>query len=149
LKLTEEAGKYLLDTIPDINKTAKLVEEIAASSLEQRHGSTQINSSIQQLNGITQQNASASEELSSSAEELTAQSQLLLDAISFFNTGIKQSSSKITKKYDSNKPTGRFDNSIKTKSVRNNLQSVNQKPTGYKLKLTEKSSPVDSEYTNF
>ena len=84
LKITEEAGKYLQETIPDINKTAKLVEEIAASSLEQNHGSAQINNAIQQLNSITQQNASASEELSSSAEELTAQSQLLIDAISFF-----------------------------------------------------------------
>ncbi len=84
LSITEESGNLLKEIIPDINKTAKLVEEIAAASSEQRHGATQINSAIQELNGITQQNASASEELASSAEELSAQSELLLDAISFF-----------------------------------------------------------------
>ena len=84
LSITEESGKLLKMVIPDINRTAKLVEEIAAASTEQLHGTTQINSAIQQLNGVTQQNASASEELSSSAEELTAQSELLIEAISFF-----------------------------------------------------------------
>lgn len=84
LSITEESGSLLKGIVPDINRTAKLVEEIAAASTEQRHGATQINSAIQQLNGVTQQNASASEELSSSAEELTAQSELLTEAISFF-----------------------------------------------------------------
>ncbi|MDX9771440.1 MAG: methyl-accepting chemotaxis protein [Tenuifilaceae bacterium] len=84
LHLTEESGTLLKEIIPDINKTAKLIEEIAASSAEQRNGSVQINSAIQQLNNVTQQNASASEELSSSAEELNAQSEMLIEAISFF-----------------------------------------------------------------
>jgi methyl-accepting chemotaxis protein len=84
LHLTEESGALLKEIIPDINKTAKLIEEIAASSAEQRNGSAQINSAIQQLNSVTQQNASASEELSSSAEELNAQSEMLIEAISFF-----------------------------------------------------------------
>lgn len=84
LHLTEEAGTLLKEIIPDISKTAKLIEEIAASSAEQRNGSAQINSAIQQLNSVTQQNASASEELSSSAEELNAQSEMLIEAISFF-----------------------------------------------------------------
>jgi len=85
LQITEDSGRLLMEILPGIDKTAKLVEEIAASSLEQRQGSSQINSAIQQLNNITQQNASASEELASSAEELTAQSELLVQAISFFS----------------------------------------------------------------
>lgn len=86
LSITEESGALLKEILPDIDKTAKLVEEIAAASMEQRHGSGQINSAIQQLNTVTQHNASASEELAASAEELTAQSEQLLDAISFFQT---------------------------------------------------------------
>jgi methyl-accepting chemotaxis protein len=86
LTITEESGALLKEILPDIDKTAKLVEEIAAASMEQRHGSMQINSAIQQLNTVTQHNASASEELAASAEELTAQSEQLLDAISFFQT---------------------------------------------------------------
>lgn len=87
LSITEESGSLLKGIVPDISRTAKLVEEIAAASNEQRNGATQINSAIQQLNGVTQQNASASEELSSSAEEFTAQSELLIEAISFFELG--------------------------------------------------------------
>jgi methyl-accepting chemotaxis protein len=86
LQITEESGKLIKEILPDINRTAQLVEEIAAASLEQRHGANQINSAIQQLNSVTQQNASASEELASSAEELSAQSELLLETISFFQT---------------------------------------------------------------
>ncbi|MDD2279652.1 MAG: methyl-accepting chemotaxis protein [Bacteroidales bacterium] len=84
LSITEESGSLLKGIIPDVSKTAKLVEEIAAASSEQRHGATQINSAVQQLNGVTQQNALASEQLASSAEELTAQSEILIEAISFF-----------------------------------------------------------------
>jgi methyl-accepting chemotaxis protein len=85
-QMTEESGSLLKEILPDINKTAKLVDEIAASSQEQFHGTAQINSAIQQLNTVTQQNAAASEELASSAEELSAQSEQLLDVISFFTT---------------------------------------------------------------
>lgn len=83
---TEESGMLLKEILPEIDKTARLVEEIAAASMEQRNGSVQINSAIQQLNTVTQQNASASEELAASAEELTAQSEQLLDSIAFFQT---------------------------------------------------------------
>jgi methyl-accepting chemotaxis protein len=152
LRLTEEAGKYLLETIPDINITAKLVEEIAASSLEQLHGSTQINGAIQQLNGITQQNASASEELSASAEELTAQSQLLLEAISFFNTGNNRMEEKKSKNIEvkSSSKTIRINSKpVIAKSQHYDLPKANQKNAGFKFKLSEKSSTADSEYTNF
>lgn len=84
LQTTEEAGVLLKEILPEINKTAQLVEEITSASIEQKHGSIQINSAIQQLNTVTQQNAAASEELSSSAEELNAQAEMLLESISFF-----------------------------------------------------------------
>lgn len=86
LGITEEAGKLLVEILPDIRKSAQLVEEIAAASTEQIQGSMQINASIQQLNAVTQQNAAASEELASSAEELSSQSEQLMDAIAFFKT---------------------------------------------------------------
>ncbi|MDD2196875.1 MAG: methyl-accepting chemotaxis protein [Bacteroidales bacterium] len=84
LSITEESGSLLKGIVPDINKTAKLVEEIAAASSEQRHGAAQINAAVQQLSTVTQHNASSSDELSSNADELTAQSELLIEAISFF-----------------------------------------------------------------
>ncbi len=82
--VTESASELMGNLIPEIEKTAKLVQEIAAASIEQSSGSDQINNAIQQLNLVTQQNAAASEELATSSEELSSQAEQLKDIISFF-----------------------------------------------------------------
>lgn len=56
--------------VPDIQRTAELVQEISAVSGEQSSGAEQINKAIQQLDQVVQQNASVSEELASQAEQL-------------------------------------------------------------------------------
>lgn len=81
---TEESGKLLESIAPEIAKTAKLVQEIAAASMEQNSGADQVNNAIQQLNQVTQQNAAASEEMATSSEELASQAQQLMDMISYF-----------------------------------------------------------------
>ncbi len=86
VKVTDEAGKQMTELTPEIQKTAKLVQEISAASQEQNNGAEQINSAIQQLNMVTQQNAAASEELASSAEELAGQAEQLKENVSFFKT---------------------------------------------------------------
>jgi methyl-accepting chemotaxis protein len=87
VEIAERAGSMLDQIVPDIQKTAELVQEITASSAEQNSGAGQINNAIQQLNQIIQQNASASEELSSTSEELASQAEQLQQTISFFKTG--------------------------------------------------------------
>lgn len=84
VEISEKAGKQLSDIIPEIEKTSKLVQEIAAASIEMSSGSTQVNSAILQLNQITQQNAAASEEMASSAEELASQAEILKNSVAFF-----------------------------------------------------------------
>jgi methyl-accepting chemotaxis protein len=84
LKVAQEAGSMLAKLVPDIKRTAELVEEITAACREQDVGSSQINQSIQQLDQVTQQNASASEEVSSTSEELSAQAEQLQTTIAFF-----------------------------------------------------------------
>jgi len=80
-----ENTKNLIDKlVPEIEKTIKLIAEIAASSNEQNSGADQINGAIQQLNQVTQQNAAASEEMATSAEELASQAEILKDSITFF-----------------------------------------------------------------
>ncbi len=92
VNIAEKAGKQLEDLVPEIEKTAKLVEEITSASMEQNSGADQINSAIQQLNQVTQQNAAASEEMATSAEELSSQADSLRELVAFFKTGnIKQS----------------------------------------------------------
>ncbi|NJK95322.1 MAG: HAMP domain-containing protein [Bacteroidales bacterium] len=92
LKVTEEAGGFMMKIIPDIQRTATLVQEIAAASSEQSAGATQIAAAIEQLSKVTQQNSAAAEEMSSTAEELASQAEMLNETIAFFNTGrsIKQ-----------------------------------------------------------
>jgi len=84
VEVAEKAGEMLGRIVPDIQKTAELVQEINASSNEQNTGAEQINKAIQQLDQVIQQNASATEETASTSEELSSQSEQLLDAIGFF-----------------------------------------------------------------
>ncbi|WP_315701790.1 MULTISPECIES: methyl-accepting chemotaxis protein [unclassified Bradyrhizobium] len=84
VKVAQEAGSMLAKLVPDIKKTAELVEEITAACREQDVGSAQINQAIQQLDKVGQQNASASEQVSSTSEELASQAEQLQATISFF-----------------------------------------------------------------
>ena len=82
--VAEKAGALLNALVPNIQKTAELVQEISAASREQDAGAEQISKSIQQLDAVIQQNASASEEMASTSEELSGQSEQLAEMISFF-----------------------------------------------------------------
>ncbi|AGW12339.1 HAMP domain-containing methyl-accepting chemotaxis protein [Megalodesulfovibrio gigas] len=84
VEIAEKAGQMLTVIVPDIQRTAELVQEIAAASNEQNSGSDQINKAIQQLDQVVQQNASASEEMASTSEELSSQAQQLQATMSFF-----------------------------------------------------------------
>jgi methyl-accepting chemotaxis protein len=84
VKVAQEAGAMLLKLVPDIKKTAQLVEEITAACREQDVGSSQINQAIQQLDKVGQQNASASEQVSSTSEELASQAEQLQSTIAYF-----------------------------------------------------------------
>jgi methyl-accepting chemotaxis protein len=84
VEVAERAGQLLAKLVPDIQKTAELVQEISAASKEQTSGAEQINGAIQQLNQVIQHNAGAAEEMSSTAEELASQAQQLQGTIAFF-----------------------------------------------------------------
>ena len=90
LKVSEKSGEMLDKLVPDIQRTAELVQEITAASKEQDTGAEQINKALQQLEQVIQQNASASEEMASTTEELTGQSDQLVSALAFFNTGSEE-----------------------------------------------------------
>jgi methyl-accepting chemotaxis protein len=87
LRVSEKSGEMLDKLVPDIQRTAELVQEISAASKEQDTGAEQINKALQQLEQVIQQNASASEEMASTTEELTGQSDQLMSALGFFHTG--------------------------------------------------------------
>ncbi len=84
VEVAEKAGAMLSKIVPDIQKTAELVQEISAASVEQNAGADQISKAIQQLDSVTQQNASGTEEMSSMAEELSGQAEQLMSSMEFF-----------------------------------------------------------------
>jgi methyl-accepting chemotaxis protein len=106
VRVSERAGEMLKMLVPDIQKTAELVQEISASSREQNAGADQVNSAIQMLDQVTQQNASAAEELASTSEELSAQSGQLLDVISFFKLSA-EATQRLTAQGGAHRPVAR------------------------------------------
>ena len=84
VNVAEAAGKMLEKLVPDVQKTAELVQEINASGAEQKAGAGQINKAIQQLDQVVQQNAGMAEEMSSTAEELSSQAEHLQETVGFF-----------------------------------------------------------------
>ncbi|MBF0567193.1 MAG: HAMP domain-containing protein [Nitrospirae bacterium] len=92
VSIAEYAGEMLEKLVPDIRKTAELVQEISAASAEQNTGAEQINRALHQLDQVIQQNASASEEMASRSEELSSQARQLQSAVSFFRVNAQKQS---------------------------------------------------------
>lgn len=84
VQIAEEAAQMLEAMVPNIRRTADLVQEITGASVEQNAGAGQIDKAITQLDQVIQQNASAAEELASTSEELASQAEQLSATIEFF-----------------------------------------------------------------
>jgi methyl-accepting chemotaxis protein len=140
VSIAEKSGKLLTEIVPDIQKTAKLVQEIAAASSEQSSGADQVNSAIQQLNQVTQQNAAAAEEMATSSEELASQADQMRDTMAFFKinqTRKKTKTFKTTAKKTTSAPAA-------TKAKKPITQSTGG-TQGVYLKMDDN----DSDFENF
>jgi len=84
--VAQRSGRLLTELVPTIRKTADLVREVTAASIEQSGGVTQINRAMTLVDQVTQRNASASEELASTAEEMSSQAEALQQTIAYFKT---------------------------------------------------------------
>ena len=84
VRIAENTGALIDKMIPDITKTAELVQEIAAAAREEDVGARQINKAIVELDTIVQRSATTSEEFTSVAAELAAQSESLVTTLDFF-----------------------------------------------------------------
>jgi len=151
VKVSEKAGEMLDKLVPDIQRTAELVQEITAASQEQDVGAEQINKALQQLERVIQQNASASEEMAATTEELSAQSDQLVSALGFFHTGDEghaqrpQASAAKTVRQPhvmpgkTAKPNGRV--------VPTDLKATGT--TGFNLKLNKKDDDLDKGFERY
>jgi methyl-accepting chemotaxis protein len=151
IKVAEKAGEMLTKIVPDIQRTAELVQEITASSNEQNSGAGQINSAIQQLNQVIQQNASASEQMASTAEELSSQAEQLQDAISFFK--LDNDNSHSVKKIHTqtvHQETHKF-NPVHIKSGNKAVAATktNNNHNGVSLEMGSNGDRYDNEFEKF
>jgi methyl-accepting chemotaxis protein len=144
LRVSEKSGEMLDKLVPDIQRTAELVQEISAASKEQDTGAEQINKALQQLEKVIQQNASASEEMASTTEELTGQSDQLVSALGFFHTGDEGGGRKGGgSKGVRPAPTGA------ARSVKPSGSSGAKAGGGVNLRLKDKHDELDGEFERF
>lgn len=106
VRVTENSTKLLDDLIPEILKTASLVQDISAASIEQTLGADQINSALQQFNATSQQNVLLSEEIATDSERLNELAVQLQKIIVYFkfegstNRSAKTTTYRIAKNND-------------------------------------------------
>ena len=147
VEIAEQAGKMLSEMVPDIQRTAELVQEISAASKEQDTGAEQVNQAIMQLDQVIQQNASASEEMASTSEELSSQAEQLQDTIAFFKIDTKTGSrthhapKPVVKKKQATLPA--------PKSLFKKTKKTTTASTGLDLDMGGDNSKLDDEFERF
>ncbi|GAB1535567.1 hypothetical protein ADMFC3_11980 [Geovibrio sp. ADMFC3] len=144
VEVAERAGSLLEQILPDIQKTAELVQEITASSTEQRTGAEQINSAIQQLDQVIQRNAGASEEMASTAEELASQAESLQHAVAFFR--MSGSSSAVVRTRSN---TGGGFKPAKTPALSAKTTKKTDSSKGISLNMHDDNDKLDEEFVSY
>lgn len=84
VRIAQNAGQRLVNLVPQIQKTAGLVQEIRVASNEQNTGATQINQAILRLDEVVQQNTMLSQTMAATSEKLSKQAEQLRHTIAFF-----------------------------------------------------------------
>ena len=96
----DEILVHITNALPDIQRTAELVQEIASASREQNQGANQINQAIQQMDQVIQKNAGAAEEMAATSEELSAQADIMESAVAFFKVDETRTSQPLSQTRD-------------------------------------------------
>jgi len=147
LKVSEKSGEMLDKLVPDIQRTAELVQEITAASKEQDTGAEQINKALQQLEQVIQQNASASEEMASTTEELTGQSDQLVSALSFFHTGDEDGGRP--RRPANVKPGRQLQAAPARPAKQHGSSNATKAAGGVNLRLKDKHDDLDGEFERY
>jgi methyl-accepting chemotaxis protein len=84
--ISNQAGELLKLLVPDIEKTAAMIEEINASSSEQRRDTEMVGKAVRDLDSGIQHTARMARELSDTTEELSGEASGLRQELLFFRT---------------------------------------------------------------
>ncbi len=87
LEASSQASAKLGEMIPNIQRTANLIQEISLATQEQRTGTDQIAHAIRDLDTVIQENAEAAKSAAASASNLAEQAQDMKMAIGYFQVG--------------------------------------------------------------
>lgn len=148
--VAEQAGEMLKKLVPNIQKTAELVQEISVSSNEQNTGAEQINKAIQQLDQVIQQNASSSEQMASTSEELAAQAEQLQGSIGFFRVEDSGSSARINAASAYREAAPKTDPQTKILHIAHKAGTENSKFAGIALDMGKgDSNASDDEFEQY
>jgi methyl-accepting chemotaxis protein len=80
------AGDALEKVVPDIGRTAALMDGIARATSDMATGTGQVQGAIGQLEAVVQASAAGSEELASTASRLAEEAESLRGSVAFFRT---------------------------------------------------------------
>lgn len=83
-EVSEKAGLIIQNLVPNILKTAGLVQEITASAKELSVGAEEVSKAVNQFDQVAQQNAATAEEISATSENLSKQADNLNELTGFF-----------------------------------------------------------------
>ncbi len=86
VEVAERSGRFIVELVPAVRKTADLVQEVAAASRQQSAGVAQISKAMAAVGLVAQRNASAAEDLASTAEQVDLQARSLEQLLDFFST---------------------------------------------------------------
>ena len=86
IKMAENAGDKVKQSVSAIEQTSMLINEVSASSAEQSSGVSQINIAVSQMDQVTQQNAGLVQQSASSADDLAERAARLRQLVAVFKT---------------------------------------------------------------
>ena len=121
-KATETAHQsqeIFIDIQQKIDDTAKIMQNISSTAMEQQAGVDQVNIAVSEMDTVTQHNASLVQESAYTSEDLLNQARSLQEAISFFK--LSSSDIKISKE---DKPNKKAD----TPPKKDDIKKVNIQP---------------------
>jgi methyl-accepting chemotaxis protein len=154
--VAEGAGALIKAVVPDIRRTAEVVQEISSASREQSAGVDQITTAVMQLDAVIQQNAAASEELASMSEELNGQAEQLAAALTFFTLPEARAASPIefkttleTRERSSTVPIGKVRESAKPGWTGAAAGNKTEKTKVARITTADSAFPDDVDFEDF
>jgi len=93
--ISDEAGQLLIQLVPEIEKTASLIDELSDLGRLQSDRAADVQAAIDAINGTVQHNASIAEEMQSTSEALSSQVKELNRVAAYFSVDEKRMSNII------------------------------------------------------